>query len=256
MSDRLKLNNKYFLRFASFALLVCLTACATLSEDECRQAAWHDIGLKDGGKGERFDILNDHAKSCDKYGIMVDANAYRTGYEQGLKSYCTFENGILVGGRGDYYQDVCQGEAEYAFLSAYKPNKHLYDLKEDKGYLESNIANLKQRILDGGSSADEIEKAKQQLIADEDELVRVEKSLVVAERNIKVVTIDYKIKMLKANLANHSMGSGAYRSTQSEIDQLILARNELLGISAYEKGAGSQRDVLDWVIDLLDLIPD
>ncbi|UOO90995.1 DUF2799 domain-containing protein [Vitreoscilla massiliensis] len=73
-----------------FTLSVCmlLSACATLSPEQCQQADWQHIGTVDGGNGYAATRLAQHQKSCQKAGIVPDVDAYQHGYQLGLEQYC------------------------------------------------------------------------------------------------------------------------------------------------------------------------
>ena len=68
--------------------LSLLSACTTLSPEQCQQADWQRLGQVDGGNGQTLSRLAQHQKSCQKAGIAPDVAAYQQGYQTGLQSYC------------------------------------------------------------------------------------------------------------------------------------------------------------------------
>ncbi|WP_293227966.1 DUF2799 domain-containing protein [Paludibacterium sp.] len=118
-------------------LLLCctlaLSGCATLNEQECRTITPAQLGMKDGQQGYGLWRLDKHVESCARFGIDFDRAAYLAAREQGLKSYCTPENGDKVGERGEDYEGVCPADVEPAFLAKYRPahREYINDMRGD-----------------------------------------------------------------------------------------------------------------------------
>ncbi|MXY32992.1 MAG: DUF2799 domain-containing protein [Boseongicola sp. SB0676_bin_33] len=100
---------------AAFAVLA---GCASLSESDCRQGAWRDIGLADGARGKRSSYIMEHAKSCSEFGITPNVQAWHRGREVGLQQYCTAANAHYVGTTGARLSPVCRGEDINALQAA------------------------------------------------------------------------------------------------------------------------------------------
>lgn len=100
--------------------LAMLAGCTTVPPEQraanCAQTDWHRYGVNDGMLGvpgsERADLFAD----CTRLGQPADIARYQTGHEEGLKQYCTAENGYEVGRQGRRYHDVCPTELEPDFL--------------------------------------------------------------------------------------------------------------------------------------------
>jgi hypothetical protein len=64
---------------AAFALL---TACAGMSDVECRGASWYDVGYRDA----RYKLQSQAAvyeQQCARHGVTVDAARYEQGLREG-----------------------------------------------------------------------------------------------------------------------------------------------------------------------------
>lgn len=102
---------------------VLLAGCASMSESECQVADWGRVGLNDGARGEPERRLADYTEDCGKTGVVPNAQAYRQGWDAGIKRFCTAANGWQEGlkGHADKTQ-VCAaqpGAQEFArYLSA------------------------------------------------------------------------------------------------------------------------------------------
>ena len=100
---------------------LALSGCATLNENECRTADWGRLGQQDGTNGHTESRLADHAEACNKIGILPNATAWRTGWDQGVQSYCTPAVGWREGLAGRGYNGVCRARGtEAGFLQAYQ----------------------------------------------------------------------------------------------------------------------------------------
>ncbi|MDD2868774.1 DUF2799 domain-containing protein [Neomegalonema sp.] len=105
-----------------------LTACATLSPEECRVVDWSEQGFRDGSAGASESRLNAHAEACARAGILPDAPAWSAGRAEGLRLYCVAEVGYREGLSERPYARVCSGPAEAEFLAGYRAG-------EDEAYV-------------------------------------------------------------------------------------------------------------------------
>jgi hypothetical protein len=163
-------------RAALLLLPVWLAGCASLSEKECRNANWGEIGRQDGRDGQALDRLADHAEACRKLGIAPDEPLWRAGRQEGLRQYCTALNGREVGARGGFYRGVCEGPAEDAFRRGYDIGRQVHELN---GLLANNRAE-QQRLINRLAQKDVPDAERRQirlrlmsLDADEDRLRRL-----------------------------------------------------------------------------------
>ena len=84
-----------------------LSACATLSKQECMVGDWQAIGYNDGVAGYYSDRLASHAKACAKTSVTPDYQLWERGRQLGLKQYCTVTSAYNVGRRGRKLNNVC-----------------------------------------------------------------------------------------------------------------------------------------------------
>lgn len=112
--------------------LLCLSllgGCSTLSENECRNANWTQIGIHDGQFGERTELLQRHREACGKYGLQPDDAAYFAGREQGLVQYCDFNNAFRLGLNGTRYKGTCPNGVDLQFSRYNDAALQIYTLK-------------------------------------------------------------------------------------------------------------------------------
>ena len=132
----------------SVLTLFAISACSTLSEEECKIADWTDIGRRDGEKGHKYDRFYSHVKACKEYGVTPDSTTYKNGRTQGLKVFCTPENGRRVGESGSGYNRVCPKNMERGFLSQYKIGKKIYVLRRDIRKISNEIETIEKQMDD------------------------------------------------------------------------------------------------------------
>ncbi|MEO0327683.1 MAG: DUF2799 domain-containing protein [Pseudomonadota bacterium] len=140
-----------------------ITACQSLSNEECAVADWRIIGEKDGAAGftpeERY---SDHVKSCERADIVPDETLWSAGYQIGLKRFCTPFSGIKHGRAGKPYENQCPPLLDFNFSQGYdlglKENRkrdEIRDLEASLRVEENSISNIQEKMFAG-----EIEQAE------------------------------------------------------------------------------------------------
>lgn len=157
-------------RLAAACAIFFLSACATLSEEECLAGNWRAIGFEDGAQGQPPDRVGDHRRACEAHGVTPDLELWRIGYDEGLTRYCTRPNGFRVGAEGTTYHGVCTGPFGAAFLAAYQDGRALYTAKNE---LDGVLYDLNSVEHDLGEAHDEREELRTRL--DEDALSDAER---------------------------------------------------------------------------------
>lgn len=129
------------------ALLLVLSACSSLSEEECLAADWYGIGVEDGANGQPLTRIGAHRKACAEVGVTPDTEAYSQGRQEGLKSFCTYDRGYAEGKRGASDRRVCPaGELQDAFLDGYDAGREIYMINQEIRGLENQLANVRSEL--------------------------------------------------------------------------------------------------------------
>ena len=113
------------------AMLVSLAAgsgCTGLSERQCAEADWHQLGYMAGSGCVRSEHFDEHVDRCSQYGIEPNRALYAEGYREGLSTYCTVKSGFREGQAGRAYFGVCPVGQEPQFLRAYRLGRELNEL--------------------------------------------------------------------------------------------------------------------------------
>ena len=191
------MKSKWMVILGSLAVLM-LSGCATMSGDECATSDWQAIGFEDGSRGYSADRLGNHRKACAKHGVTPDFQAYQTGHDQGLNSFCQPSRGFSLGSNGGSYNGVCAAHREGDFVDAYNSGYHLY--------------NLRSRV---NSASSQINYKKSELENNEKSMTEKEVALVSPD-----TLIEERIRII-ADLKDLSEDNG---QLEAEIDQLIHDR--------------------------------
>jgi len=130
---------RFFVFILCTTIMAAFSGCATLSKNECLEADWFEIGRKDGSMGKPRALFQQHRDACLKHSVNPNRDAYYEGRDEGLKFYCTKDNGFKQGRLGRKYQYVCPPELEPDFLAGHVEGK------EVRQY-DSKIASLKKRL--------------------------------------------------------------------------------------------------------------
>jgi len=104
---------------------LALSACAFISESQCRSGDWRGIGAGDGERGLGPERWSEFTKACAAYGVQPAQADYEAGRQAGLARYCTPENAFQRGAIGDAYLGVCPKDSEPQFLAALARGRQL-----------------------------------------------------------------------------------------------------------------------------------
>jgi len=86
----------------------------------CQKTDWHRYGVNDGRLGVSPEARAPMFSDCTELGAPADLVAYQSGRGEGLKEFCSAENGYRQGYRGRRYRRVCPSELEPDFLQGYE----------------------------------------------------------------------------------------------------------------------------------------
>jgi hypothetical protein len=138
---------KKSLTILTYTIAAALTmGCATLSKNECLQADWYEIGCRDGNMGKPRALFQEHVNACSDYNVRANRNEYFRGRADGLKNFCTYDNGFSEGRYGKTYRYVCPPEFEQPFLAGYNDGRKVYRYDRKVAALEKRLDNIEKQI--------------------------------------------------------------------------------------------------------------
>lgn len=128
------------------SVLMALGGCASLSEDECRNADWELIGYSDASRGYQQGRVKDHSEACADLGISVNLNQYLAGYERGLPVYCTPATAFRVGEKGDNFPTQCDLAKYPSMKNAHQTGRQAYSVVQERKQVDDQLEQKRKQI--------------------------------------------------------------------------------------------------------------
>ena len=130
------------------ALLLCLglAGCATVTREECLAGDWTAIGTRDGAEGrEASAIFARHQSACARVDVTPDRAAWQTGYDAGLRQFCTPLGGLRAGEAGRPDRGLCPASAQRGFQTGYALGFSAHRQRARISDVEQEISTLRAR---------------------------------------------------------------------------------------------------------------
>lgn len=192
------MRRNYIIPFC-IILLVTVSGCSSISKEACLLGDWYQIGLFDGQNGLNNKSA-DYQKDCSEYQVQLDVKLYNEGRSEGLKSFCTYENGVLLGMSKEDYKKVCPAELSSAFLSGYTPYYNLAVAESNQSARRDDISHYASLLEDKSSSKSDrkrykkgLESAKYNLKLAKQKVKKYEHKIVLHKIQIEKVKIDKEL---------------------------------------------------------------
>jgi hypothetical protein len=136
-----------FRLLTGIAACALVASCATLSEQECLQGNWREIGQRDGQAGRTGSFIAEHVKACEKAGVVPNRSIWEQGRQAGLPAYCTQAKVYSEGRSGRSLSPVCPSAQLPALQLANDKGRTWYRLTNEINGLNSEISQLRSRIV-------------------------------------------------------------------------------------------------------------
>ncbi|EHK56944.1 hypothetical protein MAXJ12_12297 [Mesorhizobium alhagi CCNWXJ12-2] len=133
---------------AAAAGLMALSSCATLNEQQCATVSWVQLGQEDGAAGRPASYVQQHEQACSKHKLPVNRAEWQTGWDVGIRAYCTPANGLSEGREGRYYANSCPADLAADFQTAYHIGKRLYDARTERTRVQNELDALLVKLKD------------------------------------------------------------------------------------------------------------
>lgn len=134
-------------------ILVSLSACASLSKQECLDAdatSWEGVGYEDGYNGYNPDQrLSQHYEACSKLGVFPHRESYMIGWSRGILVYCTPERGYAIGLSGSRGNPaMCPDGTGILFQENVELGLRIHELKREMNSVTYEIEGLEEKLGD------------------------------------------------------------------------------------------------------------
>lgn len=124
------------------SLILLLSGCAVMDQDECIHADWYLIGFEDGSAGQQPQRIAEYRSACAEYAVVPQMEEYLAGHQRGVESFCTAENGFAQGRAGRQLNPVCRGELKHNFLFGYNSGYELYRQAQQVNRLRKQLTEV------------------------------------------------------------------------------------------------------------------
>ena len=144
------MNTRSLLKFiGALAVFASLQGCASLSKNECLNANWEDIGIRDGANGQPEEYLIQHSKACAKVNVVPDRGAWLHGREQGLERFCVPYRAFQIGEYGQGFDAaICRNYDQDRLVNAYEMGRDVNRLAGELASIDGEIASINDRLDD------------------------------------------------------------------------------------------------------------
>ena len=144
----------------TLAFLFILNGCSSLTKDQCVNNNWFDLGKKQGLRANDPPEHDDIEKACAKHGIQIKKENYKAGFLEGLKEYCTYQNGRTRALQGDRIYDYCDkvgNEFREGFSKGYwereaSRKKGIESLEDELANMHGGVCHISCRVKGSCSS--------------------------------------------------------------------------------------------------------
>lgn len=130
----------------AMAVLMLLTACATMTAEQCVAADWQSIGYEDAMKGRAASNVTQHASACADHSVAPDKAAYTAGHQEGARAFCTPDNGFKHGLSGGTNHNICPDDLSNAFSVTYEAGRGLRTRKQAVTTAQNDLASIERRM--------------------------------------------------------------------------------------------------------------
>lgn len=226
------------------AMMLALSGCSSISEEECRLGDWYQMGLADGQKGKKnYSAI--YSEECAEYGVTVDLKSYQEGRREGLTSYCTYENGTLVGQSNASYENVCPADLARDFLSGYTPYHNLAQAQSRLSSAESSVNNYKARLEEDTLSSDDRKTFKAELKSAKSRMERAEFDVNRFEYELAVHKIDREIGQIHNQLISDKLPQTQKTALNQRLASLNNQRKYYETLSTTENTIQNIKNIAD-----------
>ena len=128
-----------------FALI--FTGCSSL-EKSCVGINWHEMGRQDSTQGLPFEeMFSERQEMCSLDPESVYTEAYKNGFQDGLREYCNFKTGYIYGfSQLEKKEKSCPPSLQELFSYGYKLGAYMSKIQQLKATLENKIDSIEREI--------------------------------------------------------------------------------------------------------------
>ena len=119
-------------------LILFTLGCSSLSKEQCSNIDWYKTGVEDANRGYTIPRLENYQSQCLEHGVKVKEESYLSGFEEGLKTYCTPSKGKNRGYFGKSRHQRCE-KISIDFKTAYDEEYRKFERRTAKQQLKEQL---------------------------------------------------------------------------------------------------------------------
>ena len=141
------MNTSTVIRLCAVLAALALSGCASMSKNECLNANWEDVGIRDGANGRPEEYLIQHSKACAKVAVVPDRGAWSHGREQGLERFCVPHRAYQIGEYGGGFDSaICRNFDQDRLVAAYEHGREVNRLASGLSSIDSEMASIRLEL--------------------------------------------------------------------------------------------------------------
>jgi hypothetical protein len=110
--------------FTYLPLFIALSCSSSLKEEDCQALDWKIQGRRDAAQGLSLTMFKTYQRNClSQQPYQAQEKLYNQGYDSGLKNYCNFHTGFILGETQELISKTCDLARFPEFLKGYKEGK-------------------------------------------------------------------------------------------------------------------------------------
>lgn len=221
-----------------------LTGCASISEDQCRLGDWYQLGLQDGQQGKKNQAAN-YSGDCAEYKVSVDTVKYNQGRDEGLKTFCTYDNGAFIGQNNQGYDNVCPSELAAGFMAGYRPHRTLAKAKAELSERERTLSNYKAQYDAAEKDSEERKRLKSHVKTAKNQVSRAKTDVNRYEYELALHKVEREISTVNQLLENEKLSDRERQRLQDRHSALVRQKEQLEDVFTVEKTIRNLKDFVD-----------
>ncbi len=111
---------RYNLVLITLCFSLLFGGCSSVSKRDCLNTNWESLGYSDGSRGIHYTQLEKHRQYCAEFKVAPDHEAYRHGWNQGIRNYCTADRGYRLGAAGKEYRNICPANISAGYIAGWE----------------------------------------------------------------------------------------------------------------------------------------
>jgi hypothetical protein len=147
---------KILFAFSLLAALLVLSACQTVTPEQCAAGDWEALGRADAAAGHDISRFEKIVKDCGRQGVTPDAALYQKGWNKGVQLYCTPLNGFNLGRQGKSLSNICPPQVASDFQWSHSLGRQIWTAEDRVRRLERDISSKESAVSRLRSDVDDI----------------------------------------------------------------------------------------------------